>query len=198
MRSIEFLIIKNPLNQPINNYNPKTMKKLFLAITLAAAVTTSFMSCNKTTTDSDTHTQQFTLGETTFDIKNALTIENIKDSIGQIYNAIVLAQGEIVDDIGGRAKGAVIVFKGSFTQGIHNLVFDPQQPLDHFPMYLIGEIDADNIVNFCLDSLLNQADVHVANNGSFTLSIDQDKFTVTTTGIQVTKVMPKFDFPFLK
>ncbi len=47
------------------------MKKLFLAIALAAAVATSFMSCNKTTTDSETHTQKYTLGATTFDINNA-------------------------------------------------------------------------------------------------------------------------------
>jgi hypothetical protein len=51
------------------------MKKLFLAITLAAAVATTFMSCNKTTTDSETHTQKYTLGATTFDINNAFTID---------------------------------------------------------------------------------------------------------------------------
>lgn len=72
------------------------MKKLFLVFTLIAAVATSFMSCQKTTTDSDTHTQKYTLGATSFDINNAFTIENIKDSVGQVYNAIMLSQTEEV------------------------------------------------------------------------------------------------------
>ena len=66
------------------------MKKLFLTFMLVAAVATSFVSCRKTTNDSDTHTQKFTLGTTSFDINNALTIESIQDS-GLIYNAIVLS-----------------------------------------------------------------------------------------------------------
>ena len=163
------------------------MKKLFLTFTLVAAVATSFMSCSKTTTDSDTHTQKFTLGTTSFDINNAFAIERIQDS-GMIYNAIVLAQGEYVGSYGSRAKGAIIVFRGDFTPGTHNLVFDPQQPLDHFPMYLIAEHELDNIINFSLENLLNQADVYVADNGSFALEMNQDQFTVTTTNIEVKKV----------
>lgn len=163
------------------------MKKLFLTIMLVAAVATSFMGCKKTTTDSDTHAQKFTLGTTEFDINNAIAIERIQDS-GLIYNAIVLAQGEYVGSLGSRAKGAVIVFRGDFMPGTHNLVFDPQQPLAHFPMYLIAEHEIDNIINFSLENLLNQADVYVADNGSFTLAMDQDTFTVTTANIEVKKV----------
>jgi len=163
------------------------MKKLFLTVVLVAAVATSFVSCRKTTTDSDTHTQKFTLGATSFDINNAFTIESIKDS-SLIYNAIVLAQGDYVGSLGSRAKGAIIVFRGDFMPGTHNLVFDPQQPLAHFPMYLIAEHEIDNIINFSLENLLNQADVYVADNGSFTLAMDQDTFTVTTANIEVKKV----------
>ena len=162
------------------------MKKLFLAFTLVAAVATSFMSCNKTTDDSDTHTQKFTLGATSFDIKNAVTIENIQDS-GFVYNALLLTQSESVGDYGSNGKAAVIVFRGDFTSGTHNLVFDAEHPTDHFPMYLIAELEVDNIVNFNLENLLNQADVYVADAGSFTLAMDQNTFTVTTTGIQVKK-----------
>lgn len=68
------------------------MKKFFFSIMLAAAVATGLMSCNKTTSLSDTHTQKYTLGETSYDINNAFAIENIKDSIGQIYNVIMLSQ----------------------------------------------------------------------------------------------------------
>ena len=160
------------------------MKKIFLTFTLVVAVATSFMSCRKTTTDSDTHTQKFTLGTTEFDNNNAYAIENIQDS-GLIYNAIVLAQGETVGDFGQRTKGAIIVFRGNYTAGIHNLVFDPQQPLAHFPMFLIGELEVDNIINFSLETLMNQADVYVADNGSFTLEMDQEQFTVTTSNIEV-------------
>ena len=163
------------------------MKKLFLTLMLVAAVATSFMSCKKTTTDSDTHTQKYTFGTTEFDINNAIAIERIQDS-GLIYNAIVLAQGDYVGSFGAKTKGAIIVFKGDFTSGTHNLVFDPQQPLAHFPMYLIAEHEVDNIINFSLENLFNQANVYVADNGSFTLEIDQDQFTVTTTDIQIKNV----------
>ena len=163
------------------------MKKLFLTVMLVAAVATSFMGCRKTTNDSDTHTQKFTLGASSFDINNAITVESIQDS-GLIYNAIVLAQGEYVGSLGSRVKGAIIVFQGDFTPGTHNLVFDPEQPLAHFPMYLLALHEMDNIINFSLENLLNQADVFVADNGSFTLEMDQDTFTVTTTNIEVKKV----------
>lgn len=164
------------------------MKKLFWVFTLAAAVATSFVSCNKTTNDSDTHTQKFTLGAESFDIKNAITIENAKDSIGQIYNVLVLSQSEQLGTYGSKSKGAVIVFKGNFTPGTHNLVLDPQQPLAHFPMYLIADLQVDDIMNFSIDSLLNQADVYVANSGSFTLAMNQNQFTVTTNNVQVLNV----------
>ncbi len=146
------------------------------------------MSCNKTTNDSDTHTQKFTLGAESFDIKNAITIENAKDSIGQIYNVLVLSQSEQLGTYGSKSKGAVIVFKGNFTPGTHNLVLDPQQPLAHFPMYLIADLQVDDIMNFSIDSLLNQADVYVANSGSFTLAMNQNQFTVTTNNVQVLNV----------
>ena len=164
------------------------MKKLFLAFMLVAAVATSFVSCRKTTTDSDTHTQKYNLGATSFDINNAFTIENIKDSVGQVYNAIMLSQTEEIGYFGSKTKGVFIVFKDDFASGIYNLAFDPEQPLDHFPMYIVTEYEVDNIINFSLDNLLNQADVYVADNGSFTLEMDQDQFTVTTSNIEVKNV----------
>ena len=163
------------------------MKKLFLILMLVAAVVTSFVSCKKTTTDSDTHTQKYSLGTTEFDINNAIAIERIQDS-GVIYNAMALAQGDYVGSFGSKSQGVIIVFQGDFTPGTYNLVFDPEQPLAHFPMYLVAELEVDNIINFSLEYLLNQADVYVAENGSFTLEMNQDTFTVTTTDIQVKNV----------
>jgi hypothetical protein len=164
------------------------MKKLILVFTLIASVATSFMSCNKTTTDSDTHTQKYTLGATSFDINNAFTIENIKDSIGQVYNAIMLSQTETIGYFGTKTKGVFIVFRGDFTSGTYNLVFDPEQPLDHFPMYLVAECEVGNIINFSLSSFLNQADAYAARSGSFTLAMDGNQFTVTGTDIEVKKI----------
>jgi len=163
------------------------MKKLFLAITLIAAVA-CFVGCDRTTTDSDTHTQKFTLGTASYDIKNAFTIENIKDSIGQVYNAIMLSQTESVGSLGSQTKCVIIVFRGNFTPGTYNLAFDPEHPSDHFPMYLVAENGVDNIVNFSLNNLLNQADIYAADNGSFTLTMNQNKFTVTTTGVSVKNI----------
>jgi len=164
------------------------MKKLVLVFTLVAAVAAGFVSCTKTTHDSDTHTQKYTLGATSFDINNAITIENIKDSVGQVYNAIMLSQTEQVGYFGSKTKGVVIVFKGDFASGTYNLVFDPEQPLDHFPMYLVAEQEVNNIINFSLSSFLNQADAYAANSGSFTLAMDGNQFTITGTGIEVKKI----------
>jgi len=163
------------------------MKKIILAFTLAVAVA-CFMGCEKTTTESETHTQKFTLGAESYDINNALTIENIKDSVGQVYNAIMLSQTENVGSFGSQTKCVIIVFRGNFTPGTYNLTFDPEHPSDHFPMYLVAEIGVDNIVNFSLNNLLNQANAYAAYNGSFTLTMDQNKFTVTTTNIEVKNV----------
>lgn len=164
------------------------MKKLFFAITLTVAVATSFVSCKKTTNDSDTHTQQYTLGETSFDINNAFTIENIKDSVGQVYNAIMLSQTEEIGYFGSKTKGVFIVFSGDFASGTYNLAFDPEQPLDHFPMYLVAECEVGNTLTFSLSNFLNEADAYAARSGSFTLAMDGNQFTVTGTGIEVKKI----------
>lgn len=164
------------------------MKKFILVFTLIASVATSFMGCRKTTNDSDTHTQKYTLGDTSYDINNAMTIENIKDSVGQVYNAIMLSQTEEVGYFGSKTKGVFIVFKDDFASGIYNLAFDPEQPLDHFPMYIVTEYEVGNMLTFSLSNFLNQADAYAARSGSFTLAMDGDQFTVTGTGIEVKKI----------
>lgn len=164
------------------------MKKLILVFTLIASVATGFMGCKKTANDSDTHTQKYTLGENSFDINNAMTIENIKDSVGQVYNAIMLSQTEEIGYFGSKTKGVFIVFKDDFASGIYNLAFDPEQPLDHFPMYLVAECEVGNMLTFSLSNFLNQADAYAARSGSFTLAVDGNQFTVTGTGIEVKKI----------
>jgi hypothetical protein len=164
------------------------MKKLILVFTLIASVATSFMGCRKTTNDSDTHTQKYTLGDTSYDINNAMTIENIKDSVGQVYNAIMLSQTEEIGYFGSKTKGVFIVFSGDFESGTYNLAFDPEQPLNHFPMYIVTAYEVGNMLTFSLSNFLNQADAYAARSGSFTLAMDGDQFTVTGTGIEVKKI----------
>lgn len=164
------------------------MKKLFLALMLVAAFAMSFVSCEKKTTESETHSQTFTLGETSYSIDNAVTIENIKYNGSQTYNAIVLSQGQMIGNNGGEGKGVVIVFQGAITAGTYNPTYNPLNPTVSFPKYIVAELEVEDIVNFSVEDLLNQDDVYVASSGSFTLEMDQNQFTITTDGIEVEKV----------
>ena len=154
---------------------------------LVAAVATSFTSCKKNSSESDTHSQTFTLGETTYDINNAITIENMQYDGSQIYNAIVLSQGQLIGN-GGEGQGVVIVFRGDITSGTYTMSFDPQQPEVTFPKYFFTDLEVEDIVDFSLDDLMEQDDVYVASSGSLTISIDGNIFDITTDGIEVEKI----------
>lgn len=169
------------------NLNFNNMKKLFLSLMLVAAVAAGFVGCKKTASESDTHTQTFSLGETSYDIDNVITIENIQYNGSQIYNAIVFSHGQMTGNNGGEGQGVVIIFRGDLTAGTYNMTFDPAHPTNHFPMYLFAALEVEDIVNFNIDDLLAQDDVYAANSGSFTLEMDGDMFTVTTDGIEVEK-----------
>ncbi len=163
------------------------MKKVFLSLMLIASLAFAFTSCKKTTSESETHTQTFILGETSYDINNVITIENIQYNGSQDYNAIVLSQGQMTGDNSGEGKGIVIVFQGAFTSGTKTLAYDPANPTAHFPLYCYAELEVADIVNFNINDLLAQDNVYVANSGSFTLEMDDNTFTITTDGIMVEK-----------
>jgi hypothetical protein len=163
------------------------MKKLFLALMLVAAFAMSFVSCEKKTTESETHSQTFTLGEASYAIDNAITIENIQYNGSKNYNAIILSQGQMIGNNGGEGKGVVIVFQGAITTGTFHPTFDPLNPAVNFPKYFVAELEVDDIVNFSIENLMSQEDVYVAKSGSFTLAID-NVYTITTDGIEVEKV----------
>lgn len=183
------------------------MKKLFLTVLLVAAVATSFVSCRKTTTDSDTHTQKFTLGTTEFDINNAIAIESIKDS-SLIYNAIVLAQGDYVGSLGSRAKGAIIVFRGDFNGT--NLVTAGRTKLNIFstPYHvaafitangdLIGFISATSFDDGIPEGTYSSDDNSIiyvqgmslqtlkfASSGEATVARNGDTYTIDMTGLAI-------------
>ena len=154
---------------------------------LFAALAFGFTSCDKTTSESDTHSQTFTLGETSYDINNAITIENIQYDGSQIYNAIVLSNGQIVGN-GGNGQGIVIVFRGDILAGTYTMSYDPLNPEVSFPKYFFAELDVEDIVNFNINDLMEQDGVYVAESGSFTLEVNDNIYTLTTDGIEVTNV----------
>lgn len=160
------------------------MKKVFFSLMLVAALAFAFTSCEKTASESDTHSQTFSLGETTYDIDNVITIENMQYDGSQIYNAIVLSQGQIVGN-GGEGRGIVIVFQGDIMAGTYTMSYNPMHPEANFPKYLFAELDVEDIVDLDIFELLQQDDVYVASSGSFTIEIDEDIYTITTDGIEV-------------
>lgn len=155
------------------------MKKVFFSLMLIAALAFSFTSCKKTASDSETHSQTFTLNDTSYDINNAITIENIK-SEGDVYNALVFSQGQMTSNNSGETKGVVIVFKGAINAGTYNLTGNDND----YPKYVFADITVEDIVNFDLSNLDN-AESYFAINGAFTLEINDDTYTITTDGIEV-------------
>ena len=176
------------INTFLKIFKSNNMKKVFFSLMLIAALALGFTNCNKNTSESETHSQTFTFGETTYDIDNVITIENIQYNGSQIYNAIVFSQGQMIGNNGGEGRGIVIIFRGDFTAGTYNMTFDPAHPTNNFPMYIYTELEVEDIVNFNIDDLMAQDDVYAASSGSFTLEMDGDMFTVTTDGIEVEKV----------
>ena len=151
---------------------------------LVAALAFGFTSCDKTASESETHSQTFTLGETTYDINNVITIENIQYDGSQIYNAIVLSNGQIVGN-GGNGQGVVIVFRGDILAGTYTMSYNPLQPEASFPKYIFTELEVEDIVDFNMYDLLDQDGVYVASSGSFTLEIEEGVYVITTDGIEV-------------
>lgn len=164
------------------------MKKAFLSLMVVAALAFAFTSCDKTTSESTDHTQTFTFGETSHHIDNAITIENIQDeSFEGTYNAIVLSHGDIVGN-GGEGAGIVIVFNSDINSGTYNLSYNPESPLTGYPKYFYTELTVTDIVDFNIEDLMEQDGVYVADEGSFTLSINDGIYTITTSNIEVAKV----------
>ena len=163
------------------------LKKLFLAFMLIAVTIAGFTSCEKNVSESDTHSQTFTLGEPSYDIENAYTVENIHDSLGNIYNAVVVGQGQIIGNAG-EGKAVILVFKGDIQSGTYTMSYDPYNPTINYPKYYFSELEVEDFINFNLYDLMEQDRFYVANSGSFTLEKDGDVFTITTDGVEVENI----------
>ncbi|MBO7073688.1 MAG: hypothetical protein J6W12_02080 [Bacteroidales bacterium] len=156
------------------------MKKVFFSLMLAAALAFGFISCDKTTTTSDTHSQTFTLGETSYPVDNVVTIENIQSDGSDVYNAILLYTGKLIGDTGGECKGVTIIFKGDIIDGTYNLSGDD----NYFPKYVFADVSINNIINFDIWELADD-NAYIATSGSFTLENTDDGYVVTTSSIEV-------------
>lgn len=156
------------------------MKKVFFSLMLAAALAFGFTSCDKTTTTSDTHSQTFTLGETSYPVDNVVTIENIQSDGSDVYNAILLYTGKLIGDTGGECKGVTIIFKGDIIDGTYNLSGDD----NYFPKYVFADVSINNIINFDIWELADD-NAYIATSGSFTLENTDDGYVVTTSSIEV-------------
>ena len=162
------------------NLNFLNMKKLFLSLMLVAAVAACFTSCKKNSNESETHSQTFTLGETQYSVDNAITINNMQYDGSDIYNAIVLSQGQMIGNTGGEGRGIAIVFKGNINAGTYNL----SSNVEYFPKYVFADLEVEDIVNFNIEEL-DDEDAYFAVSGSFTLEINDGVYTITTDNITV-------------
>lgn len=157
------------------------MKKVFFSLMLIAALAFSFTSCKKTTSESETHSQTFTLGETSYDINNAVTIENIQYQGSDVYNAIVVYTGSQTSQTGGEGKGVAILFKGNISTGTHHFTGNAED----YPKYVFADLSVTDVINFDITQLLDNDEAYIATSGSLTLAISNGTYTITTNGIEV-------------
>ena len=156
------------------------MKKVFFSLMLAAALALGFTSCDKKTAESETHSQTFSLGGTSYPVDNVITIENIQYNGSDVYNAIVLYTGKLIGNTGGECKGVTIIFKGDITAGTYNLSGND----NYFPKYVFADVSINDIINFDILELADD-EAYIATSGSFTLENTGDGYTVTTSSVEV-------------
>jgi len=162
------------------NLNSKNMKKVFFSLMLAATLAFGFTSCDKTTNESETHSQTFSLGETSYPVDNVMTIKNIQYNGSDVYNAIVLYTGKLIGNTGGECKGVTIIFKGDIIDGTYNLSSDE----NYFPKYVFANVSINDIINFNIWELADD-EAYMATSGSFTLENTDGGYIITTSSIEV-------------
>lgn len=162
--------------------NPKNMKKLFLSLMLVAALAAGFTSCTKDNNESTTHTQTFTLGETSYSIDNAISILNIQYQGSQVYSTLILSQGQMIGETGGEGKGVVIIFEGDIAAGTYRLSDNEAT----YPKYFLAEVAVDDVVNFDVEDFGDDEDAYMAFRGSLIIEKDENgKYVITTDGVEV-------------
>ena len=157
------------------------MKKLFLSLMLVAGLAAGFTSCDKQDNESTDHAQAFTLGETSYHVDNAITIQNIQYEGSDIYNAIVLSTGNMIGETGGEGQGVVMLFKGNITAGTYTMSASENA----YPKYFFTEVSIEDIVAFDPENFEDNGAAYMAIAGAFTLEDNDGKYVITTDGIEV-------------
>ena len=160
------------------------MKKVFFSLMLIAALAAGFTGCKKDENTSTSHSQKFSLGETNYDVKNALAITNIAGEGTDIYNAIVLCDANLNNNNGGEGRGVIIAFKGDITGGTYTLSDNETA----YPKYAFTSLNITDIASFDIENIFDNGEAYIGITGSFTLEIDGDTYTITTEGIEVENV----------
>lgn len=161
------------------------MKKVFFSLMLIAAFAAGFTSCKKDENDTNSHSQTFSLGGTSYDVNNALTITNIRYEGNEIYNAIVLSNGSLTNNNGAESRGIIIAFKGDITSGTYTLSGDATA----YPKYAFSSLNIADIASFDIENFFDNGNAYVGTTGSFTLEVDGGTYTITTEGIEVENVL---------
>ncbi len=157
------------------------MKKLFLSLMLVAGLAAGFTSCENNDDENTTHTQTFTLGETSYTVDNAIAVMNIQYQDREVYNAIVLSQGELIGEAGGEGQAVVLLFKGNITSNTYSLSVNEEA----YPKYIVARCGIDDIVNFDLENYEDNEDAYIAKTGTLTVEESNGKYVFTTDGIEV-------------
>ena len=159
------------------------MKKLFLSLMLIAGFATGFTSCddNKTNEENTTHSQTFTLGETSYHVDNAISILNIQYQGSDAYNTIILSEGDMIEEEGGEGHGVIIIFDDDITTGTYEFSDDETS----YPKYFIAQVNIEDIVNFDPANYEDNEDAYMAISGAMTIEEVDGKYVITTDGIEV-------------
>ena len=196
------------------------MKNTILILILFASIALGFTSCVKTVSESETHSQTFTLGETSYSIDNVFVVYDFLHqyeafdgyyTAHEYRSAIILSQCEIQgNELEGRGVGIVFHDNSSILPGTYSLSYDPNQPLNHFPMLIFTELESEDFklytsydIYMNLNKMLNlnyflepdffsqngyDSRVYIATSGSFTLEVVEGQFIITTDDVEVARV----------
>ena len=131
------------------------------------------------------HAQAITLGASMYNIDHVTTIENIQQDGSQVYNAIVISNGNMTGNQYETAKGVILLFRG----GIYSGTFSLSSNYNSYPKYFyVNDIGIDDMVNFDITNLFEQNNTYMAKSGSITIAFNGKNFTIETANIKVEKV----------
>lgn len=159
---------------------------------LVAGLAACFTSCKKdsdeTVDPGSSHAQTVIFAGETHNIKNVIAFENVQYSGNPNYSAIALIDDELVNENGGTANAAIIIFEGDIQAGTYYPKFEKEYP-EVYPKVFYTTVDIESITSFDPGYFVNQliaGEAYGAYYGSFTLQINRGDYVITTNNINVT------------